>query len=162
MSKLDRLATASGILAAVFLALIGVIIAAQIGGRLFGKQIPSSDDFAAWSMAASLFLALPYALRHGDHIRVTIVLQFVPKRLVRPYEIVATLIGIGLTVWCAWHAVFFVYESYVYKEVAQGMVAVPLWIPQLAMPVGLVLLAAMMAQRLVRCLRGEQLEPSHG
>lgn len=162
MSKLDRLATAAGILAAGFLALIGIIIAAQIGARLFGIQIPSSDDFAAWAMAASLFLALPYALRHGDHIRVTIVLQFVPQRFVQAYETVATLIGLGLSGWCSWHAINFVYESYVYKEVASGMVAVPLWIPQLAMPIGLTLLTAMMAQRLVRCLRGQQLEPSHG
>jgi len=162
MSKLDRLATAAGVLAAVFLSLIGIIIALQIGARLLGKQIPSSDDFAAWAMAASLFLALPYALRHGDHIRVTIVLQFMPARFVQTYEVVATLVGLGLSGWCSWHATHFVYESYVYQEVASGMVAVPLWIPQLAMPIGLTLFTAMLAQRLVRCLRGQTLEPSHG
>jgi len=162
MSMLDRLATAAGVLAAVFLALIGLIIALQIGARLFGQQIPASDDFAAWAMAASLFLALPYALRHGDHIRVTIVLQFMPARLVKTYEIVATLIGLGLSGWASVHAIDFVVESYVYQEVASGMVAVPLWMPQLAMPVGLTLLTAMLTQRLWRCLRGHPLEPSHG
>ena len=69
---LDRLARASGAAAAASLAAIAVIIAAQIVARLMGQQIPAADDFAGWAMAASAFLALPYALRHGDHIRVTL------------------------------------------------------------------------------------------
>jgi len=159
----ERLALASGALAALFLALIGVIIATQIAGRLAGVQIPASDDFAAWSMAASIFLALPYAMLRGDHIRVTLLLHVLPARRQRGYEVLATLIGTGLAAWAAWQAAQFVYESYAYGEVAQGMLAVPLWIPQICMPIGLALLAAMLLRRLGIVLRGGQPEETaHG
>ncbi|GAA5234780.1 TRAP transporter small permease [Verticiella sediminum] len=155
MALLERLAVASGVLAAIALASIGVLISGQIVGRMFGHQIPSADDFAAWCLAASIFLALPYALLHGAHIRVTLVLQFLPEKAVKPYEIIATLIAIALSAWGAWHAIFFVYESYAYNEISQGMLRVPLWIPQLSMPVGLTLFALMLVRHLVLALRGE-------
>ncbi len=163
MKLLDRIAITSGALGALFLALIGVVIATQILMRVFGHQIPAADDFAAWSMAASIFLALPYAMLRGDHIRVTLLLQFLPKGMTRGYEIVATAIGLGLSCWAAWSAIHFVHETFMYDEVAQGMLAVPLWIPQICMPIGLTLFAVMMARRLLMVLRGQQPEETqHG
>lgn len=157
MSMLDRLAKASGAAAAVALAAIGVVITAQIVARLAGRQIPAADDFAAWAMAASAFLALPYAMRHGDHIRVTLVLQFLPKGWEKGFELLASAIGFALAAWAAWHTVTFVYDSWQFDEVAQGMLKVPLWIPQLAMAIGMALLALMLADRLLRCLTGRPL-----
>lgn len=154
MAVLDRLSKASGAASAVALASIGLVIAAQIVARLLGHQIPAADDFAAWAMAASAFLALPYAMRRGDHIRVTLILQFLPSSWERGFEILATALGLALSVWMAWHASFFVLDSWRYEEVAQGMLRVPLWIPQLAMAIGMCLLALMLADRLLCCLRG--------
>lgn len=163
MPILDRIAVASGAVAALFLALIGAIIAAQIASRLLGVQIPAADDFAAWSMAASVFLALPYAMLRGDHIRMTLLLQFLPKAAHRPYELAATALGLALSAWAAWQAAGFVHESFAYDEVAQGMLRVPLWIPQICMPIGLALLTLMLARRLAMVARGRQPEETpHG
>ena len=151
---LDRLARASGAAAAASLAAIAIIIAAQIVARLMGQQIPAADDFAGWAMAASAFLALPYALRHGDHIRVTLVAQMLPKSWQRTLEVLSTAIGVALACWGAWSVVNFVLDSWRFDEVAQGMLAVPLWIPQLSMAVGMVLFALMMADRLLRVALG--------
>lgn len=157
MSLLDRLARLSGAASAVSLAAIGVVITAQIVARLAGQQIPAADDFAAWAMAASAFLALPYAMRHGDHIRVTLVLQFLPQALHKAFELLASAIGVALAGWAAFHTTMFVYDSWQFDEVAQGMVKVPLWIPQLSMAVGMALLALMLADRLLRCFTGRPL-----
>ena len=154
MALLDRIAAVSGAAAGVALAAIAAINAAQIVSRLVGRQIPAADDFAAWTMAASAFLALPYALRRGDHIRVILLLQALPRRAERWMETAATAIGLGIAAWAAWNAVVFVWGSYTYDEVAQGMLRVPLWMPQSAMAIGLVLLAVMLADRLLRCLQG--------
>ena len=147
---LDRLARASGAAAAASLAAIACIIAAQIVARLMGQQIPAADDFAGWAMAASAFLALPYALRNGDHIRVTLIAQMLPKSWQHGLDVLSTAAGVALAGWGAWYAVFFVLDSWEYDEVAQGMLAVPLWIPQLSMAVGMVLFALMMFDRLLR------------
>lgn len=163
MRWLDRLATFCGGLAALFLALIGAIIVAQILSRMWGTQIPAADDFAAWSMAASVFLGLPYAMLHGDHIRVTLLLQAIPKHWHKPYEVLATVIAIALSAWASWHVGVFAYRSFMFNEVAQGMVRMPLWIPQITMPIGIGLFTLMLVRRLIRCLRNEELEETpHG
>lgn len=151
---LDRLARASGAAAAASLAAIAVIIAGQIVARLFGQQISAADDFAGWAMAASAFLALPYALRNGDHIRVTLIAQMLPKSWQRGLDTLATAVGVALACWGAWYAVNFVLDSWRYDEVAQGMLAVPLWIPQLSMAIGMSLFALMMLDRLLRVALG--------
>ena len=161
MSKLDRVSTVSGVLAAISLGSIGAIITAQIVARGFGHQIPASDDFATWAMVVSIFLALPYAMLHGDHIRITVLLQLLPPRARRIYELQATAISAAIAAWATYYTGIFVYESFTYGEVSQGMLKVPLWIPQVAIPIGMALLTAVLVQRFVRCLRGDILEESN-
>lgn|SRR5690625_3051347 len=163
MKWLENLAKACGVLAAVFLVALAVVILVQIIGRMFGRLIPSADDFAVWAMASSVFLGLPYAMLRGDHIRVTLVLQILPKSLHYGYEIIATLIAIVVAAWGSYYSIIFVYESFIYNEVAPGMVPVPMWIPQLGMPIGLVLFTLMLMRRLVLCISRQPLEESeHG
>ncbi len=163
MKWLELLAKVCGALAALFLCLIAVIVTGQIVVRFFGGIIPSSDDFASWAMASSVFLALPYAMLHGDHIRVSLLLQVMPKHFHKPYELIATLFALGLSAWCAWQTVIFVHESFMFNEVAQGMVRVPMWIPQLGMPIGLCMFTLMLVRRLVRCIGNHELEETeHG
>lgn len=157
MKLLHRLATAAGVGAAVALVAIALVILAQIVARLAGTQVPAADDFAAWAMAASAFLALPYALHHGEHIRVTLILGRLQGGAARAVETLATALGLGLAAWAAWQAGAFVFDSWRYDEVAQGVLRVPMWIPQLPMPIGLALLAALLAERLWRCLSGQDL-----
>ncbi|MCQ9618067.1 TRAP transporter small permease [Paenalcaligenes niemegkensis] len=163
MKWLELMAKACGGLAACFLCLIAIIVTGQIIARSFGGIIPSSDDFAAWAMASSVFLALPYAMLRGDHIRVSLLLQLMPKRFHKPYELVATTFTLVLSAWCSQQVVIFVYESFMYNEVAQGMVRVPMWLPQLGMPIGMCMLTAMLARRLLRCVMNQELEATeHG
>ncbi len=163
MKWLDTMAKACGVLAAVFLVLLALIILLQIIGRLFGQLIPSADDFAVWAMASSVFLGLPYAMLRGDHIRVTLVLQVLPRSWHQGYEIVATSLALVISAWGAYYSVIFVYESFLYNELSPGMVPVPMWMPQIGMPIGLVLFTVMVLRRLIMCLRGQPLEePKHG
>ncbi|MBM3409474.1 MAG: TRAP transporter small permease subunit, partial [Betaproteobacteria bacterium] len=78
---LDSLYRLSGLLSAFFLLMIAVLVTAQIVGRLFDVLVPSADDFARLSMAASSFLGLAWALRRGAHIRVALLVEkFAPPR----------------------------------------------------------------------------------
>lgn len=162
MKALDRLSAWSGAAAAAAMVGIALVILAQIVARFLGQQVPAADDFAAWCMAASAFLALPYAMRHGDHIRVTLILQRLPRSVERPVELLATAVGLGLATWAAWYGLGFVHDSWQYDDVAQGMLRVPLWIPQLSMALGLLLLAAVLAERLWRLLSGQALDEAAG
>ncbi|MEG2629310.1 MAG: TRAP transporter small permease, partial [Comamonas sp.] len=97
--------------------------------------MPAADDFAAWSMAATVFLSLPYTLRQGAHIRVTLALQVLPPRAKQLCEVLSTVAALVLVGWAAKHCTLFVHESFVGNELSQGMVILPMWVPQLSMPI---------------------------
>lgn len=145
-------------LAALSLLGIVVLILSQIVLRLMGSQIPSADDFAAWGLSASIFLALPATLTHGDHIRVTSLRQLLPERLGHFADIFAAAFATVLMGWAAWAIFGYVHESWTYNDLSQGIVAVPLWIPQSAMVLGSVLFAVAFGERCLRLILGLPVE----
>ena len=136
-SFLDKLYLGSGMLAGLFIILITIMILAQIIGRWFGVVIPSTEDFAGFFLAATTFLALAYTFRMGGHIRVTILVHLLKGKLQRFALALALLIFIVMIAYSVYYTGAFAYESWSFHELSQGYIAVPLWIPQLSMVVGL-------------------------
>ncbi|MBU2937539.1 MULTISPECIES: TRAP transporter small permease [Pacificibacter] len=147
-----------GALAALSLMGIAVLILSQIGLRLMGSQIPSADDFAAWALSASIFLALPATLIHGDHIRVTSLRQLLSPKIGHIADILAAGFATVMMGWVAWAIFGYVSESWTYNELSQGVVAVPLWIPQSAMVLGSALFTVAFAERTVRLILRQPVE----
>jgi len=162
MTFLHRLYRLSGLLSATALVLICVLIIAQVVARNLGSTVRDAEEFAAWAMAAAGFFGLPYALHCGSHIRVQVVMRFIPKSLHHPLESLVSLIGLLLAIYLAWHCTAFVIESYRFNEVSQGLIAVPMWLPQLPMAIGSILLVVAFGERLVRVLRHENFEIGDG
>ncbi len=151
---LDSLYLYTGVLGAFFLLMIGVLIAAQIAGRMLGILVPSADDFARLSLAASSFLALGYTYRRGVHIRVNLLLQrFGPDRR-RYAELICLLIGTWLTGMLAWFTVDMTIEGIRWPEYTIGLIPIAKWIPQTAMSLGAVVLFIAFLDDLVVMLRG--------
>jgi len=151
---LDRLYHGSGVLAGAFLVCIALMTLAQIGGRLAGFAARSYDDFAGFAMAASFFLGLAWTMRCGDHIRVSLLLHALKGRARQAMEIACLVVTVFLSGYFAWYTVDMTWTSYQIGDVSQGLVAVPLWIPQLAMALGLVVLAIAVADDLIAALLG--------
>jgi TRAP-type C4-dicarboxylate transport system permease small subunit len=116
---------------AAFGAILLGIIARQMGWNISGL-----DGYAGYSIAATLFLALPETFRHGDHIRVTLVLQKLPARVARWFEYWSLAAGTALSAYLAWFACRLVWVSWTTHDISSSADATPLWIPQLAMALG--------------------------
>ena len=162
MSGLHRLYRTSGYLSATCLVLICAIVLAQIIARNLGSTVRDADEFAAWAMAAAGFFGLVYTLHCGAHIRVSVVTRFVPEQLHHPMEVLASATGLALAGFLAWCCARFVLESYQFNDLSQGLVAVPMWIPQLPMVIGSFLLALGFAERLYCVLSGRPFETGDG
>lgn len=162
MRGLHRLYLASGLLSAASLVLICVLILAQVVARNLGSTVRDAEEFAAWAMAAAGFFGLPYALHCGSHIRVSAVARFVPESLHHVMEVLASAIGLALAAYLAWYCSAFVLESFRFNEVSQGLVPVPMWMVQVPMVLGSILLMVAFAERLVRVLRHEPFEIGEG
>ena len=153
---LDGLYLAAGWLAGLFLLAIFLLMMGLSAGRQVGLNIPSGDDFAAWSMAAMAFLGLAHTFKSGEMIRVGLLIDRFQGRTRQLIEVVALTIGIVFVGYFAWHAYKFTYYSWLTREVATGVVAVPMWIPQLGYAGGLAILAIAMIDELVYVLAGNR------
>lgn len=146
---LDALYLAGGILAAVFTVAILVIIVLQMVARWSALTFPGATDYAGYCMAASSFLAFAYALNHGAHIQVGLLLSALGRY--RWWgELWCFSIGAATATFLAWYAVSGNWWSWKLRDVSQGLDATPTWIPQLSMSIGTVLLAICFWDHLVR------------
>lgn len=156
MRALDWLFHGGGILAAIFLAAVGLLTLAQILGRLLGFLVPSGAEFAGFAMAASTFFALAWTLRRGSHIRVSLFVQKLQPRYRNAIEIWCLLIAAVIVGLLAYSTVLMVWDSYDFGDLSSGLVAIPLWIPQVAMALGVILLEIAILEQMVLVLRGRE------
>jgi TRAP-type C4-dicarboxylate transport system permease small subunit len=133
---LDGLYAGSGALAAACLAGICVLMLAQAIGREFGLLISGADDVTSWLCAAAAFLALGHTFRHGELVRVGLFIDMLRPAARRWAEIGALLLTAAFIGYMNYAVIKFVYESWKFKEVAQGLVKIPIWIPQLCFVIG--------------------------
>lgn len=151
---LDKLYGLSGLLAGGFLALIGVLVIAQVFGRFFGVMIPSSDDFARLSMAASSFLALAYTMRRGAHIRVNLLIDRLSPGPARAVEIFCLLCGTVLMGFFSYYCIDMVRDGILFPDYTIGLIPIPKWIPQIGMTIGIILLFISFVDDLLSTLKG--------
>ena len=153
-AALERLYLFAGYLAGLFMIVIFVLMMILSAGRPLGINVPAGDDLVSWCMAAMAFLGLAHTFRHGEMIRVGLLIDRVMGRPRRVMEITALTIGCGFIGFFAWNAAVMTYDSWRFHDMAQGVLAVPLWIPQLGYSGGLVILFVAFADELIHVVSG--------
>jgi TRAP-type C4-dicarboxylate transport system permease small subunit len=153
---LDGLYLGAGYLAGAFLFLVFLIMIVMSAGRQFGLNIPAGDDFAAWAMAAMSFLGLAHTFKRGEIIRVGLLLERLKGRPKQVFELLALGISLVAISYFSWHCSRMVYDSWRFNDMAQGTVPVPLWIPQLGVAAGLIILAIAVLDEFIHVLGGNK------
>jgi hypothetical protein len=123
--------------------------------RELGVRTGAVNDVVSWFCAAAAFFTMAHAFKHGDFVRVTLLLESATPANRRRLELVSLLIGSVATAYLAWSACLFTYESWEFNDMAQGMLPMPLWIPQLSFAFGSVLLWVAVVDELILVLRGQ-------
>jgi TRAP-type C4-dicarboxylate transport system permease small subunit len=154
---LDTLYNAAGYLAAFFMIGILAMVLASVVGRLAGFNLRGSDAYAGYCMAAASFLALAHTLKRGEHIRVTLFLDRFGGRLRRPLDLWSHVAGTFFCAILAFYSARLAWQSRLFNDVSQGNDATPLWIPQLAMAAGAMVLLVAMVDDLVLLARRREL-----
>jgi len=155
-AALDRIYDAAGYLAAFFLAGTLAMVLTGIAGRLFNFHVPGTDSYAGYCMAASGFLALAHTFKRGEHIRVSLVLEHVGAPARRGLERLSLVIATLLAALFAYYSIRLAVQSWQFNDVSTGNDATPLWIPQLAMAAGTLILLIAFADELVLELQGRR------
>lgn len=158
---LDFLYDAAAWAAALCMIGVLVMVLTSILGRQFHFHLPGTDAYAGYSMAAAGFLALAHTLKKGEHIRVTLIIGRLTGGTRRVLEMWSLSVAVLLSGLFAFYACRLVWQSHAFNDMSTSNDATPLWIPQLAMAVGTVLLCVALVDEWVLELRGRRAHDMH-
>ena len=153
---LDALYDGAAALAALFMIGLLVMVLLSIVSRQLHFHVPGTDAYAGYLMAAAGFLALAHTLKRGEHIRVTLLLSALHGKSRRALEIWALAASSVLATLSAAYACRLAWQSKAFNDISTGNDATPLWIPQLSMAAGTVILAIAFIDELVLEVRGRR------
>jgi TRAP-type C4-dicarboxylate transport system permease small subunit len=156
---LDRLYDGTAALGGIAMILLLVMVLLSVISRQVGFNIGGIDAYAGYMMAAAGFLALAHTLKRGEHIRVTLVLAALKGKSQHALEIWALFAATLLAVLLAGYSCRLAWQSYAFHDISTSNDATPLWIPQISMALGAVVLAIAFIDEFVLELRGERFVP---
>ena len=152
-SALDLLYRGCAALGAFGLIAVFALMIVETALRKMGSYIPGANDLISWSCAASGFLALPHTFKRGELVRVGLLLEHLQpaaRRYAELFSLGSAAVFVGYMAWSVTH---FVYESWEINDVAQGMLPLPMWIPQSSFAVGVIILFVAIVDELVLVIR---------
>ena len=155
---LDGLYDGAAWLGAIFMVGTLVSVLAGVLDRQFAWSLRGTDMYAGYCMAASGFLALAHTLKKGEHIRVTLLLNAVKSNVRRAIEIWALAAAVALSALFAFYSVKLSVNSWQFNDISTGNDATPLWIPQITMGVGAVVLLIAFIDELVLEVLGQRVQ----
>lgn len=154
--SLDATYDAAGVAAAVLLAGTLVMVLVGIFSRLLHVHVPGTDAYAGYCMAGAGFLALAHTFKRGEHIRVTLILEHVGPAGQRWFERGSLAIAMLLAGLFAFYSIRLAYQSWEFHDISTGNDATPLWIPQLTMAAGNLILAIAFVDEFILELTGRR------
>lgn len=144
---------AAAIAACCVLAIFVLMIVAGVGRQL-NVKVSGINDIVSWLCAAAAFFAMAHAFKHGDFVRVTLLLEKLSARARHGLDLVCLAVAAVAVAYLAYSATAFTYESHEFAEMATGLVVIPIWIPQATFVVGSWLLLLAVLDELWIVLRG--------
>lgn len=157
---LDALYDGAAALAALCMVLLLCMVMLGIAGRSLHFHLPGTDAYAGYLMAAAGFLALAHTLKRGEHIRVTLLLSHLRGGARRWLELWALAAASGLAGLLAFYSARLVWQSHAFNDVSTGNDATPLWLPQLGMAIGTLVLLIALVDELVLEWCGQRAPPT--
>ncbi|MDA0674930.1 MAG: TRAP transporter small permease [Proteobacteria bacterium] len=143
----EGIARGAGAIAALSALAMCLLITFDVTIRaLFNHPIIWVPEIVGYLMVALVFLALGETMLAGGHIRIDLLVSWLPKRLRDGLELMTLTLSTGIAGLFTWHGLKVMVRSYqLGRRDAFGALGAPLWIPQIALPVGLAVLTLVLA-----------------
>lgn len=133
----DRLSDIASGVSAILLGLMTVLILVEIFlWNLFEKTTLIASEYSAYGLAAIIFLGAGYCLKEKGHIRITLILGFLPETAARVITCAATLVTTVFMGYLWWYLCKMVGSAIRYDSTSGTLTNTPLWIPQTVMLTG--------------------------
>ena len=151
---LDGLYLVAGWLAGLSIVAIGVLMLLLSVGREFAINIRGGDEISAWLCAAAAYLGLAHTFKTGDLVRVGLLVEKLQGERRRLAEAAVLAAAAFIAGYFAWYCLDLIWDSWRFRERSQGIISIPIWIPQLCLALGAAIFFVAVIDELVRVLRG--------
>lgn len=156
LDGIDRLGRLDGWIGGGCLLALTLLMLSEITTRFLSNFLPFFPasisvawEYSSYLMAASFTFGAAMTLRAGGHIRVTLLIGRAPPLIRRPLEILAAALGFAFMVFLTYSMIRFTWGSF-----SRGQTSVssdtPVWIPQLFVTFGMLLLALQFFARMIQ------------
>jgi C4-dicarboxylate transporter, DctQ subunit len=159
MSRLEVvLSHAEELLLGLLLASASLVLFANVVARyVFNWGFPWAEELVRYEIVWMVFLGGSAAARQGLHIGVDLLLKFSPKLLRKPLEILINLISFAFCALIVFYGAEMIMQTRMFGQVSPAL-QVPMWLVQLAIPVGAGLMALRFGQQIWHICRGDKFE----
>ncbi|MCP4020783.1 MAG: TRAP transporter small permease [Desulfobacteraceae bacterium] len=147
----DHLSDIMAKFSAVVLGLMTLLILVEIMlWNLFEKTTLIADEYSAYGLAAIIFMGAGYCLKEKGHIRITLVLGFLPPKAARIIAFIATFLTTLFMGYLWWYLFKMVRSAFRYGSTSGTLTHTPLWIPQTIMLIGAACFLIQLAATIVK------------
>lgn len=138
----------------------GTLIAMMvvIGGEVLARNIlhyswEGTDEFGSYLVVAATFLSLATCQAYGGYHELQMVKMRLAPRSRAALNVVLYLVCIGATLILLWQYARLVVTSWTNGDASSTSLRIPLWIPQLSMPLGVAALCLALTKTMLGELR---------
>ena len=118
-----------------------VLVVVDVGLRTFaGMSLLLTEEVSGYLLVLVAYLAFAEALKQGRHVRVDLLITFLPDRLRARLDLILSLLGLTAMIVVTWRSIIMVYRSYIRDVRIPGILLTPVYLPQIIMVVGVLAL----------------------
>ena len=158
-TKLDvALSKAEEFLLGVLLTTASLVLFANVVARyVFNWGFTWAEELVRYEIIWMVFLGGSIAARQGLHIGVDLLVRFAPVPLRKPINILINLISLTFCLLILYYGASLISQTKMFGQVSPAL-QVPMWMVQLAIPLGAGLMALRFAQQIWHIIAGDKME----
>jgi len=138
---------------AVMLVFMMVLITTEVVFRLFGMSTRVADEFSGYLMVILTFWGTAEVARRERHIRVTVFTDRMNSRVQRLLARLSNVLGFVLLALLLYAASQLWLGSFQSGAITTGVFQIKRYIPQAAIPIGLLFAALQLANQIIKSFR---------
>lgn len=140
IAAIEACSKAGGYVSGLFMILIVLLIVVEIIVRsVFNSSTLIGDEYSAYFFVVVVMTGLAFSMKEGAHIRISIIRSRLSQPALRILDLAVLLVAIVLSCYGLYHAILMTYDVWDLGMTADSISETPIYIPQLVIPVGLLL-----------------------
>ncbi len=117
--------------------LVSLIVVDVFLRYVFNAPTKFTDEVGGYLLVGISFMGATYALKHGSHVKVTVLTERFPQKVQRWFNFITESLALSGLIILVWKTVQLVMRSYATNFRSMGYLEAPMWLPQLVVPIGL-------------------------